>query len=90
VNLRDADGRGQVSIAQHAPAKERISHVFAEEDTSNLGRDIGKCIPHTPNDNVLEDGRMLDKRGPHSSCGKASLLDELIRQLNDWGHMVSG
>jgi hypothetical protein len=62
VNLFYVDRRRRVSVAEHSKAEERVSHLFREEDTSDLGWHVGKCISHAANDDVLKDGGTLDKR----------------------------
>jgi hypothetical protein len=61
VHLLHVDWRGEISMAKHAKAEERVSHCFGEEDTPNLRRHVGEGISYTANDDVLEDGGTLDK-----------------------------
>lgn len=83
MHLRHLDGRGQVSITQHAKTEEWISHCFGEEDASDLGGDAGKGISHTADNNVLEDGGALHEGCSLGFDGEITLLDELIRQYSD-------
>lgn len=57
------DWRGKVSITKHAKAQEWVSHLFGEEDPSDLYRDVGEGVSYTSNDNVLEDRSALDEWG---------------------------
>lgn len=83
VNFLDVDGGGQISVAEHAKPKERISHVFGKEDASDLSRYTGKGISDATNDHVLEDGSTLYEWGLLLFRGEISLLDELTGQLKD-------
>lgn len=78
MHFRHLDGRGQISVAQHAEAEERISHCFGKEDSSDLGGDVGECVSHTADDDVLEDGGALHEGCSLGCAGQISLLDELI------------
>ena len=79
VHLLHVDGRGQVAMAQHPESEERVSHCFREEDTSDIGWDVGECVSHTPNDYVLKDGGTLHEWRLVFLRSKPPLLDEVIR-----------
>jgi hypothetical protein len=84
VHFIHIDGRSQVAMAQHAESEERVSHLFREEDTSDIGWDIGEGISHTPDDYVLKDGGTLHEWRLVLPRSKPPLLDEVIRQLKNW------
>jgi hypothetical protein len=83
VHLLHVDGRGQVAMAQHAEAEERVGHFFREEYTSDIGWDFGEGVSHTSNHYVLEDGSSLHEWRLVVSRSKPPLLDEVIRQLKN-------
>jgi hypothetical protein len=58
-NFPKEDRTLQIAVPKQAKAEERIRYPFRKEHPSNASRNAGESIPHTSNDNVLEDRRTI-------------------------------
>jgi hypothetical protein len=66
----------QISMAKHAPLKERKGNLPGKEDTADPWADLRKRVPDVPNDEVLERRGPLYKWGLSLPRDKATFVYE--------------
>lgn len=71
-------------MAQHAPSHPWKRDLFAKEDASDPGRNVGKRVPHAPDDEILKGGGLLDKGGLVGPRDDVALVEEFFGELEDY------
>jgi len=76
-------------MPDHAEAEERPGHCFGEKDAPDPGWDVGKGIPHTPDDEVLEKRSLLHEGRLVLAASKIPLANERNGQSDHFSRFPS-
>ena len=67
-------------MSQHPPSHKWQRNRLREEDSPNARWDVGECVAHAADDDVLEGRRILDEAGLRATWGEVALKDKLLRK----------
>lgn len=68
-------------MAKHSESQKWQGDLSGEEDSPDLGRDVGECIAHATDHEILKWGGSLHKWGLLAATCEVALVDEACGQL---------
>ena len=83
VYFLDGYRTAEKTMTQQSKPKKWIGNPFRKENPAYCSWDVCKSISDTSDDNILEEGRLLNERRSAFILKHVSLIDQLVWQLQN-------